>query len=169
MPFPVISQPSQVTIGDTDIDTAEYFLGEEWTYSTFVGVQYLAVTRNADPVFQEQQNKVYTLLATFNAKIELSPGQEEMMEYGVTWEDGTILVITPRKFLAEAICKVTSTGFSTLDAELRYDDVIQFPGINNADGAIERYRIFKILRNGWFGNTPMMVTLFAKALPAQNQ
>jgi hypothetical protein len=158
------------TIGG-DISVAQQLLEEEWTHGIYTQVAYLQVTRTGiDPVFAEKHGKTYTQIATFQGKLNLTPDIELMADYGVTWEEGQIALEATRIHLEHTFINITPTNYDTLLNNIQNDDVLLFPdNVQNPDNTPKRYRIIKIVKRAWYGNTPMIIAFIGKDLPELNQ
>jgi hypothetical protein len=154
----------------SDVGVAEQLLEEEWTHDAYLGIQYMQVNRTEqDDVYDEKMNKTYTLLATFQGKIDLTPDVETMADFGVTWEEGYATVEATRIHLDETFINITATTFDNLLTNIANDDVLLFPDVKNPDGSLKAYRIIKITKRGWYANTPMIVAFLVKVLPEFNK
>jgi hypothetical protein len=156
---------------DPQVDgiVAERLLEEEWTHSMYRFIDYYKVATTHDVVFQEQDNKSYTKLATFQGKVDFTPTEEMMREYGVDWEEGVIMVEATRLHLDNTYVNVTNTSYKTLLSQIAVNDVLQFPTEVFPDEQEKQFRITQIIHRAWYGNTPMIIAFRAIVLPEFNK
>ena len=146
----------------TGYDQLEYsfLLAEAWLNGSFPNVTYSQILRGAeDPVFNENDNKTYNVIGTFPAKINMTPREEIQTQYGVNWEAGEFLIMTPSFFLKQIPALITPTGAQTLYDVMLNDDILQVPGFFDQSNRLKVARIKRITPMMWYGATSM-VTYF---------
>ena len=120
-----------------------------------------------DPVFNENDNKTYNVLGTFPAKIVMTPQYETQTQFGVDWEKGEFLIMTPNYFLKQIIVNLTPNSYQTLLDVMLNDDVLTVPGYFDQSGRLKVARIKKITPMMWYGATSMVTYFTCATDPGQ--